>query len=53
MLEQNGQMLTAFSRKENRTREENMRRELERKEIEQQREDRRLPGRKEVVANTA
>ena len=42
MLEQNGKMLRALSRIENQSREEHLKRELDRKEIEQQREDKRM-----------
>jgi len=51
MLEQNGKMLRALSRIENQSIEEHLRRELDRKEIEQQREDKRMLERQKQLAD--
>ena len=51
MLEQNEKMLRALTKIESQTREESLRREFERKQIEQQREDRRMLERQKQSAD--
>ena len=51
MLEQNEKMLSALTKIESQTKEESLRREFERKQIEQKKEDRRMLERQKQLAD--